>query len=160
MYQRIMEILILLMDELGGSSSSLDEMDQLSDDLIERGYTEQEINTAFYWLYNRFQKESTPLYHKFDITPPEESAHRVLHTLEHRYVSPAAFGFLIQLQHLNLITSLELEEVIDRATALGLQSASVEDVRMILQTILFEDNGFWAGTLRAYGIHRDDETYH
>ncbi|MBU1882009.1 DUF494 family protein, partial [bacterium] len=82
MYQRIMEILILLMDELGGSSSSLDEMDQLSDDLIERGYTEQEINTAFYWLYNRFQKESTPLYHKFDITPPEESAHRVLHTLE------------------------------------------------------------------------------
>jgi len=155
-----MEILILLMDEFGGSSGTLDEMDQLSEDLIERGYTEQEINTAFYWLYNRFQQGESPLYYKFDIASPEESAHRVLHTLEQRYVSPAAFGFLIQLRHLNLITPLEFEEVLSRASMLNLRSATVEDVRMILQTILFEDNGFWAGTLRAYGIHRDDETYH
>ena len=70
MYQRIMEILVLLMDEIDSENWNVEEMDQLSEDLIRRGYTEQEINTAFYWLNQRFSWNSSAPTQKLNLNEP------------------------------------------------------------------------------------------
>lgn len=160
MYQRIMEILVLLMDEFEGKNWKTDQMDQMSENLIQRGYTEQEINTAFYWLYHRFDWDSKAPPYLLDIHDPADTSHRVLHSLEQSYVTPEAFGYLLQLKHLKLITSKEMEEIIERLLILDIQPSGVEDVKSIVQSMLFEDGGLWSGNFRSIGPLNRGETYH
>lgn len=160
MYSRIMEILVLLMDEIGAKNWQTDQMDRMSEDLIQQGYTEQEINTAFYWLYNRFGWDSSSLPYTIDVDDPAESSHRVLHTMEQKYLTPDSFGYLLQLKHLKLISSKDIEEVIERITVMDLQTVSVDDVKIIVQTMLFDDGGMGGGYLRAFESSRKGETYH
>lgn len=160
MYQRIMEILVLLMDEIDGENWNVDEMDQLSEDLIRRGYTEQEINTAFYWLNQRFSWNSNTPAQKVNITEPAETSYRVLHSLEQKYLEVEAYGYLLQLRHLNLITTTEMEEVVERLVILDYRSASVEDVKIMVQSLLFEEGNFWPGSLRSLGTNDKGETFH
>ncbi len=160
MYHRIMEILVFLMDEFGGTNWQPEQMNQVSDDLIQRGYTEQEINTAFYWLYNRFGWDSSTATYTLDINDPTETSHRVLHTQEQRYISPEAFGYLLQLKHLKLITSKDVEEIIERVLILDLQLATVEEVKMIVQSILFEDSDPLTANFQSLESTKKGETYH
>ncbi len=160
MYQRIMEILVLIMDEFGSEKWHVEEMVQVSENLIERGYTEQEINTAFTWLHHRFQFDASLPADNVAIGEPEGTSHRVLHTLEQRYLNPEAHGYLLQLKHLSLIDSRELEEVIERLFILDFQPATVEDVAMIVQSMLFEEGGFGAGNLHLLAVTKKEETYH
>lgn len=161
MYQRIMEILVLLMDELNGETWKADQITQFSEDLIQRGYTEQEINTAFYWLYNRFNWDSTASPHQaLDINEQSESSHRVLHTTEQRLLTPEAYGYLLQLKHLKLIASREIEEVIERLLILDIQPANIEDVKVVVQSMMFEEGGFWIDQLRPLGLSQKGESYH
>ena len=160
MQQRIMEILVFLMGEIEGRDWKADQMDRMSEDLASRGYTEQEINTAFYWLYRRFGWDTSTQTCTLDVHDPAESSHRVLHTLEQSYIAPEAFGFLLQLRHLKLVTSREMEEIIERLLFLDLQPAGVDEVRAIVQAMLFEDHGLWAGSFRSAGPLNKGETYH
>jgi uncharacterized protein Smg (DUF494 family) len=160
MYQRIMEILVFLMDEIGSETWKVEEMDQLSEDLIQRGYTEQEINTAFYWLNHRLSWNNDTPAHKININQPAETSSRVLHSLEQQYLEPKAYGYLLQLRHLNLITTSEMEEVVERLVILEYRSASIDDVKAMVQSLLFEEGNFWTGSLRSMGLNDKGETYH
>ncbi len=160
MYQRIMEILVLLMDEFGTDRDSLEKMDQVSEDLIEKGYTEQEINTAFYWLHHRFNEENADTPPKSALQQPAAISHRVLHAYEQRHVTPEAFGHLLQLRHLNLISWQEMEEIIERLLILGIQSATVDDVKAMVQSVLFEEGNTWGGSLFPRDASGKAETYH
>ncbi|MCX6639741.1 MAG: DUF494 family protein [bacterium] len=160
MYHRIMEILVLLMDEFGSQNWKPDQMDQLSDHLIQRGYTEQEINTAFYWLYHRFGWENNAPLQKLFVDLPAETSCRLLNSLEQRYVSPEAYGYLLQLRHLRLLSARELEEVIERAQILEFQRANVEDMKAIVQSLLFEDGSTQSGNLKAFNLSSRGETCH
>jgi uncharacterized protein Smg (DUF494 family) len=155
-----MEILVLLMDEFGTDKDSLEKMDQVSEDLIERGYTEQEINTAFYWLHHRFHEENAETPQKTTLQHPADKSHRVLHAYERRHVTPEAFGHLLQLRHLDLITWQEMEEIIERLLILGIQSASVDDVKAMVQSVLFEEGNTWGGSLFSHNASGKTETYH
>lgn len=161
MYNRIMEILVLLMDKFGDRSWEVDQIDQLNNDLIERGYTEHEINTAFTWLYNRFGDDSggKPL-RKIESLEPGEMSHRVLHEAESRYITPAAFGYLLQLRHLRLIGLKEMESIIERSLLFAVQPVSLEEIKSIAHLVLFEDNGPWNGHLKLIVPSRRGETYH
>jgi uncharacterized protein Smg (DUF494 family) len=150
MYHRIMELLVLLMDEFGSSSLQSDQMDRISEALMHRGYTEQEINTAFFWLYHRFwsdQKNAFP--RALEIQEPRPTSHRVLNSLEMRYVTPEAFGHLLQLLNLQLIDSREMESIIERALMLDLQPIGVEEIKLVAQSVLFEDNSAWTAAKPA-----------
>ncbi len=160
MYHRIMEILVLLMDELSDRTWETDQINQFSEDLIQRGYTEQEINTAFYWLYNRFNWDNANPHQALDVNDQSESSHRVLHIIEQRLLTPEAFGYLLQLKHLKLISARDIEEVIERLLILDIQPANVEDVKVVVQSMMFEEGGFWVDQLRPLGLSQKGESYH
>ncbi|TKJ41528.1 hypothetical protein CEE37_02905 [candidate division LCP-89 bacterium B3_LCP] len=155
-----MEILVLLMDEFGDDKWQFDHMDQVSEDLIQRGYTEQEINTAFYWLYNRFGwEDATPPY-SLHIDDATGSSYRVLHPQEQRLITPESYGFLLQLSYLKLISPRDIEEVIERVAMLDLKSATVDEIKPIIQSILFEENNMWGNKYKGLNLSQKGETYH
>ncbi len=160
MYQRIMEILVLIMDEFEDVNLKSEQMDQVSENLIERGYTEQEINTAFYWLHNRLRISSEASAKKTQIDDVRETSHRVLHSLEKRYINAEAFGYLLQLKHLKLITIQDMEDIIERIYILDFRPATIDDIRMLVQSIIFEEGSNWAGNFRSLAAHQKTETCH
>jgi len=161
MVHRIVELLVLLMDEFGGSGPQVDQMDHISEDLLRRGYTEQEINAAFYWLSQRFvQKASVGATKSLDVQKPADSSYRVLSPLEQRYVTPEAFGHLLHLQSLKLIGARELERILERILILDLAPAGLEDVKMVTQSVLLEDQESWQSAMRTPGSAGTREIFH
>jgi len=75
-------------------------------------------------------------------------------------LTPEAFGYLLQLKHLKLISARDIEEVIERLLILDIQPANVEDVKVVVQSMMFEEGGFWVDQLRPLGLSQKGESYH
>jgi uncharacterized protein Smg (DUF494 family) len=161
MYQRIMELLVLLMDEYGGPSLPPDQMDTISQDLIRRGFTEQEINTAFFWLHQRLGRvgEVSGLKARV-LQEPADTSFRILNAFERRCFSTEAFGFMLHLLSVKLITLRDLELIIERVLMLDLAPAHLDDAKMLVQSVLFEEAQVGWISHRLSGPYNQNETYH
>ncbi len=137
MNERVVEILIYLMHEIRHNRKNVDQMDGVSKDLIRQGYTENEINAAFSWLFERIKSDTE------EIIVNEEAgsdSYRVLSDVEKLIVSPEAFGYTIQLRQLRLIDQTEFEQIIERAMMLGASSIGIEDVKSIVASLFFNSD--------------------
>jgi uncharacterized protein Smg (DUF494 family) len=160
MYHKIMEILVLLMDEFGTQTWKPEQVDQFNEHLIQHGYTEQEINSAFYWLYNRFGWDNGAPLSKVVLNLPQEDSSRVLNPIEQRFVSPEAFGYLLQLRYMHLLTAREMEEVIERSQLLDFQRASVDEIKVVVQSLLFDEGAAPIGFAKPSSYTGRGETCH
>ena len=161
MYQRIMELLVLLMDEYGSQSLQSDQLGTISEDLIRRGFTEQEIKTAFFWLHQRFGRAGGISGIKSRvIREPANTSFRILNTFERRCFSTEAFGYLLHLLNVKLISLRDMELIIERVLMLDLAPASLEDSKMLVQSVLFEDTNVGWISPRPPDPFGQSETYH
>ena len=142
MNERLVEILIFLMQEIQHNRKGMDQLDGLSKELREQGYTENEINAAFSWLFERIEAQKDDVFLKDQ--GAGESSFRVLHEVEKMVLSPKAYGYILQLRELGLITQAEMEQIIERAMMLGVPQIDIEDVKSIVASIFFngEDSEF------------------
>jgi uncharacterized protein Smg (DUF494 family) len=161
MYQRLMDLLVLLMDEYGGHSLRSEQMDSISKDLIRRGFTEQEINTAFFWLHQRSERKTdSSAVQAHVVQEPADTSFRMLNAFERRCFSTAAFGYLTHLLNLRLISLRDLELIIERVLMLDLVPAGLDDVKMLAQSVLFEDASIGWISHRLASPFGQSETYH
>ena len=142
MNERLVEILIFLMQEIQHNRKGMDQLDGLSKELREQGYTENEINAAFSWLFERIEAQKDDVFLKDQ--GAGEGSFRVLHEVEKMVLSPKAYGYILQLRELGLITQAEMEQIIERAMMLGVPQIDIEDVKSIVASIFFngEDSEF------------------
>jgi len=131
--ERIVEILMYVLNEVQKTKKPLGEIDLSS--LMQKGYTQEEIITAFTWLQDRLKSDVKFL----EVASRQQSASfRILHSAE-KYVIPAeAFGYLIQLHQLNIITEAELELVIERSMLSGFEQLTVDEIKAIVASIVFD----------------------
>ena len=61
MNERVVEILIYIMSEIRSNRKVSSKLDILSKNLIQQGYTESEISSAFTWLLARLKNDSEEL---------------------------------------------------------------------------------------------------
>jgi len=137
MNERVVEILIYLMHEIRQKRGNIELMDGISKDLIGKGYTENEINAAFSWLFERFKSDTE------DILINEEAdvnSYRMLSDIERLVVSSEAFGYLIQLRQLRLIEQSEMEQIIERAMMLGVSSIGTEEIKTVVAALFFNSD--------------------
>ncbi len=137
MNERVVEILIYLMHEIRQKRGNIELMDGISKDLIGKGYTENEINAAFSWLFERFKSDTE------DILVNEEAdvnSYRMLSDIERLVVSSEAFGYLIQLRQLRLIEQSEMEQIIERAMMLGVSSIGTEEIKTVVAALFFNSD--------------------
>lgn len=133
MQERIVEIIVYLLEEFKQKQKTENYKD-LSKELIARGYTENEINLAFSWIFNHLQKHSTENDTEFSYA---SGSTRVLHDLEKLVIAPDAYGYLLQLLHLGMIREYDLEDVIEKALSIGSTNVSLEDVKSFAASIMF-----------------------
>lgn len=140
MNERVVEILVYIMNEMRGEKAALNHLEVISRDLQQRGYTENEISSAFSWLYERYQHASEELVRHTGPTLP--GSFRVLHDMERIVIAPAGYGYLLQLKHLGILDDAEVEQVIEHAMMIGATRLSEEAIKSIVASTLFNsDNG-------------------
>lgn len=139
MDQRIVEILIYLIGEIQSRRLELDEVDIISDDLVKRGFTENEISTAITYLFDRMQRqelewkaESRQCYWPY--------SERVLHDVERLVLTTEAYGYLLQMKHLGLIDAMEMEQIIERSLLMGNTRVGLDDIKIIVASYLFDSD--------------------
>jgi len=135
MNERVMEILVYLMSEIQNKRGATDQIDSISQDLINKGYTENEINIAFSWLFEKIKSETEEVLENTEVVP--EEAFRILHDTEKVVISPKAYGYLLQLKSLGLIDAVAMEQVIERVTMLGGNTIGENEIKSIVATLLF-----------------------
>ena len=143
MQERIVEIIIYLLEEFRLQQSD-ETYHDLSSELISRGYTENEINFAFSWVFNHLQGKNVTSTEQFEYSA---NSNRVLHDVERLVISPEAYGYLIQLKHLGLISDYELETIVERVLSIGSSTVSLEDIKALTASMLLgsETNNSWDG---------------
>jgi uncharacterized protein Smg (DUF494 family) len=134
MYERVVEIILFLMNELR-SKKQLSDVDVSM--LSRNGYTQSEISTAFSWLFDRIAVGE-------EILPPQpggSGSHRVLHDIERMVIAPEAYGYLLQFLHLGLLKGDDVEAVIERLMAAGLSSVGLAEMKSFVAGYLFGGEG-------------------
>ena len=138
MNERVVEILIYLMTEIHENQEGMEQIDGISNDLKQQGYTENEINTAFSWLFERIKSDTEQIF-KYEKNIKVNSF-RALHDIEKIVITPKAYGYILQLQHLNLLDGSDVEQVIERAMMLGSSLVNIDDIKSIVASIFFNSD--------------------
>ena len=125
----IVRLLSLIQDNKQIANEDLENLGRL-------GYSQNEINTAFSWLYRNFLPKEN-----FTEKSYKSLSHRVFHNVEEKVITPEGRGFLIQLDALGLVTNVELENILERLMMTGLHHISINDVKLITANFLMEKYG-------------------
>jgi uncharacterized protein Smg (DUF494 family) len=155
MNERVVEILVYIMNEMQGEKPVQNHLEIISRDLLQRGYTENEISSAFSWLYERYHSENEELVRLVGPTLP--GAYRVLHDLERIVISPEGYGYLLQLKHLGILDDADIELVIERAMMLGATRLPAEAIKALVAATLFNLEGASDG---AFFMFEDNAVVH
>ena len=145
MKERIIEIIIYLLEQFRQAPDKNTDKD-LSKELLSRGYTDNEINLAFSWVSNHLQSKTADSKINYSL-----DSDLVLDDLEKLIISPEAYGYLLQLYHLGMLKEYDLEDVIDRALLKGSNHVTLDDVKAVAASLIFnsesgsDDNFFFQG---------------
>jgi uncharacterized protein Smg (DUF494 family) len=155
MNERVVEILVLIMSEIRRSNFGSAKLELLSKDLRKKGYTESEISSAFSWLLNRIRSDSEELVQNQG--PTLENSFRVLHEIEKSVISPEAYGYILQLKELNIISETDIELILERALMMGTSRVDPADIKLIVASMLWSADNFGSGGYFLFddqpGIH-------
>ena len=146
MQEKIVEILMYLIGELRNNIPISDiDLSVLS----KKGYSTTEISTAFNWLFEKIADGSNII---TDIAESSPHSHRVLHDAERSVINAEAYGYLIQLRELGIITEMDIEMLIDRIMMSGYMTVEVNEVKsMVAQLMAENDDSFNTGSRTMLG---------
>lgn len=135
MDQRIVEILMYVIGEIQSRRIKLDEIEGISDELLQRGFSQRDVATAISLVADRYAGESQ----RTQVgSPTGAHSHRVLHEVERQYVSPEAYGYLIQMSNLGILDYNDLEELLEHCMLLGNLNVGSDEMKMLVATHLLD----------------------
>ncbi len=136
MRDRILEIVVFLMDYMRDSQGQLGDSDDFSSTLKTMGYSDNEISSAFYWLMNRFGSAPEHLFSNF---PKLHHSSRILTASERVLLTTDAYGYLLKLQNLSLVDDEQFEAILERVSAFGSDPVGSEHIKLIASSVVFTD---------------------
>jgi len=156
MERHIVEILVILMREYPEGAIKPDEFEPLANDLIGLGYTQQEIEAALLWFYNRQELHvQSRLEDRF-----EKTSFRFLHDAERSVLSPEAYGYLLELYHLSLLSLSEMDAIIERAVMMGSRKIDVDEIKNFIAAMLTEQSGGFAPAVQNFMLKLPNDRVH
>lgn len=132
--ERIMEIIaFVIATEHSGAAAN----DTMISELQQKGYTEPEIAAALSWIIERkhhvAEEATVP-------APSNNTAFRVLNSIEQDIVTPEAWGQLMVYKELGFISNKDLENILERAMMMGIEGGlGAEEVKMIVAVYFFNE---------------------
>ncbi len=143
MQEKIVEILIYLIGEIRKNTPITDiDLSVLS----QRGYSTTEISTAFNWLFEKISHGENIVTETGEIS---STSHRVLHDAERMVITSEAYGYMIQLRELGLISDMDIEVIIDRIMMSGYPTVDGEEIKSHVAALLAENDDSLNGGSRT-----------
>ena len=130
-YEKVLEIIVFLLTELK-RNKQLSEVDLKL--LEKQGYTQNEINTAFSWIYSKIYTGDKIFVEEDNNT----KSNRFLHEVEQNAISSEAYGYLIQLKELSLLNNMDMDLIIDKLMVTSYNKVDVEDMKYMVAAYLLD----------------------
>jgi len=154
MQERIVEIIVILLEGFRDQHTT-ETYQNMTGQLVKEGYTEHEINLAFAWVFDHMRKSALasdgqlPL---ITFSPQGDT------DIEKLVISAEAYTYLMQLHSLGLLSENQIDAVIEKSIHHGSMNISIEDMKSITASIIFQGNTsyFWAGKF----FHPDMDIVH
>ncbi len=136
MGDRVLEIVVFLMSKIKDQQGQLDDLEEIAIYLKNQGFTENEISSAYSWFLDHLQNDNEFIYN----STINGNATRILSAQERQLFSSKAIGYLLQLCHLGLLSDQQFEMVLERGTMIWTSSINLDQVKMLIETILFSES--------------------
>ncbi len=149
MQDKILEIVVYLMNQLTDHQGTIGNIDEMSADLRSMGFTDSEISSAYNWLLQHF--EDYPDSFSFSEKKISRRSVRILSEAERGVISPEAFGYLLQLRQLNLLTPEQMEMILDRCALFVNDPIDIGEMKILASVAMFDTGSsefpyaVWAG---------------
>ena len=137
MNDKIIEILIQLLGHLKEHDLDIDSLSEFSDGLITHGYDEIEVAEAINWFFERINSRNVK---STEILEQKNESIRVLHDFERMNIPSEVFGYLAKLKSMSVITSAQMEKILDYYMVVGSSLLGDIDINDIVANVLFEEN--------------------
>ena len=136
MNNKLIEILIYLLDHLKDHDLDIESLSDFSDGLVTRGYDEMEVAEAINWFFERLNVHSIK---STEITEQKTESVRVLNEYERMSISSELYGYLLKLKSKSVITSSQMEKILDYFMVVGTHTLCEQDVNEVIANILFDE---------------------
>lgn len=136
MSERVMEIVVYIVNAM---RSNVDDtiqgrFESLSEKLVEEGYTENEIDSAFSWLMENINKE--PIGSMLADAPHHNQPAKSWDDFDTSILSPAAYNYMLQLRELDIIGETEVEQIVEKALMHGKQGISIPEIKALIASLI------------------------
>lgn len=132
MHSRIMDIISFIIKEVLEGKDLFETETEIVESLMDQGYSLEEINSAFDWLFSLVTKGMA----KERLRPT--TSKRILHHLERLKLNSQAYGLLIRMQESGRITPAQQEEIIEQALTSG-EEVGPEEIKRIAGQVVFNN---------------------
>jgi len=136
MNDRIIKILIHLLGHLKHNELDSESLSEFSEALITRGYDEKEIAEAVHWFLEKLNSRTIM---STKILEQKKESVRVLHDYERINIPSEVYGYLLKLKSMSVITSTQMEKILDYYMLIGTNSLSDSDIDEIIASVFFEE---------------------
>ena len=136
MNNRVIEILIQILGHLKEHDMDIESLSEFSDGLITRGYNEKEVAEAIQWFLEKINSKTIV---STEIIEQKKESVRILHDYERLNIPPEAYGYLLKLKSMSVITGTQMEKILDYYMFLGSNSLNNSDINEIVANVLFGD---------------------
>ncbi len=134
MQERIIEIIEYIVSEISKPTGvQPPDFKSLSRVLLEKGYTEKEIRKAIQWVKTHYHGGGVKQTEAPKALP---RAYRFLSREERKIFTPEAYGYLLQLQMLGVLTPLLVEEILEQSFLVGMGEVDFPLIRKIVAQVL------------------------
>lgn len=136
MQERILELIMFLMEEINTGSDSIFEIDSITHELKQKGFSEYEIGIALSWI---FEQETESNFRKESI---DNDAFRILNSVEKYQLKPDVYGYLINLKQLKIINNTDLENIIQQLFQLDHSNIDLELTKHLVANMVVQLESF------------------
>ena len=136
MRNRILEIVVFLMDYIHDEHEQQSEADDVSMALKNLGYSENEIGAAYSWFLEQFKGTPEQYFSEF---PKNRSSQRILTSSERTSITPEAQGLLMKLLNSVVVNNEQFESIVERATFFATEPITLEQMKIIASAVVFHE---------------------
>ncbi len=157
MDERVMEIVLYIVDSINSTSEEniLSQIKDISDNLVERGYTENEIKSAFDILMESLvDDEPEPITEVHSNSKSQKKA--VKKPASHAKEVKKQKHLIYQVNELDIVGDEEIERIINQSILRGKYSTSISEIKAMINNFIFDpgdlqSNSFFVINQKHYG---------
>jgi len=129
MLSRLMDLVVLVAELAQENDKTYKDLDQ---ELMMRGYTQEEIERAVVWYATR-----DDILEDDQVVQHGRNSFRVLSDWERMSLSSDCYAYLLRLLNLGIVDGGQFEKIIARAIPVGPEKVQLSDVKAIACSVIF-----------------------